>query len=634
MPQSTDVVPERTDNFTYTSAREGVTDRAEEIVHDARVVHAKSYISEGFLTDTAVDEKGEVIADIDKTRGPAVEYFVGYDNDGAAVSALRTVDAGTLGGVEQLPGYQMTTTTLSSDAKEFLRQAFAEGRPVKEISSFGHVPEVTSIAGLEMLRHVFQDARDRGEVWFFTMVAAKSRALTHAFGPYAFRHAGDSVVLTDDGINNVELVPGIVDTREFLDDIVAAVSTEQNPKYQQRYAASLKNYSEGIAPHQLSDEVNTMLDALPEESFMDYATRKGVRTAQEPWQEPFLLDYANRFDRSYAQRLVERGDVRHVLNPNWGSLRGDDDYSIGEREGNWVYYPWKQSIVHMPSESDYNELIHGRDRDMVTADEQAALKSASALFAGLSVGSHVLEHMTYAGVGGTQYLADFDTIDGSNLNRIHAGALQVGEAKVDWFAKKSSELTPYTKLHVLRDGVTEASLAEMNVPDIIFDEVDNFATKALLRCYAKEHKRPLIMASDVGYTSIIDIERYDQGAELFNGRLNQVTIERMLAGELTPKDSMDVTTKLIGLSNASFRLLRSVNNPAIEAFPQLEVSAAQGGALATVAARDILLGRPVKSGRYIHNARKDLRLPGEMSLSEGLAELQTFLKNTYATRKN
>jgi hypothetical protein len=142
------------------------------------------------------------------------------------------------------------------------------------------------------------------------------------------------------------------------------------------------------------------------------------------------------------------------------------------------------------------------------------------------------------------------------------------------------------------------------------------------------------MASDVGYTSIIDVERYDKGAKLFNGRLSHDTVRAMLRGELSPKENMAVTTKLIGLSNASFRLLQSVNDPTLESFPQMEVSAAQGGALATVVARDILLGRNVKSGRSLHNARRDMNLRGEESLRDGIASFKDFLKNTYTTRAN
>ena len=629
-----EVNPKRVDRYRYGAAIEGEDEMR---VRDARRVHAKSYLSEGFLNTDGVDENGEVKATIDKARGEAVRYYVGYDTQGEPVSTLRTIDAEKSGGFENLPGYGMAKAALSFEAKEFLRRAEAEGRPIKEISSFGHVPEVTSVAGLEILRHAFQEARERGEVWFFTMVSEKSRALTHAFGPRAFRAAGESVALESTGVNGVHLTPGIVDTATFLDDIKDAAVDEASEKYRERYLASLRNYSEGIDPIYLSEEVKTLLDSSSEVGFMEYVRTRGVKTEQEPWTPPLRLDYSNRFDRIYGKRLVDRGDATMVLDPKWGEEFRDSKDGVleDEREGSWFYYPWNKTIVHFPDEAEYHALIHARDRDIVTADEQEALKTPSALFAGLSVGSHVHEHMTYAGVGGTHYLADFDTIEGSNLNRINARALQVGEVKADVSAKASSELNPYVNQELLRQGITRYTLDALEaVPDIIFDEVDDFAAKALLRLYAQEHKKPLIMASDVGYKSIIDVERYDKGAQLFNGRLNQQTIEAMIEGKLSPEENMKVTTRLIGLSNASFRLLQSVNNPALTAFPQLELAASQGGALATIAARDILLGRDVKSGRSVHDARKGLKLPSEMSFVEGFSVLKTFLKNTYTTKAN
>ncbi len=237
--------------------------------------------------------------------------------------------------------------------------------------------------------------------------------------------------------------------------------------------------------------------------------------------------------------------------------------------------------------------------------------------------------MVYAGVGGSHALADFDTISISNLNRIRVGMGQVGERKTDAFAKRVSELDPYLQLQLLHDGITKGSLDELTeIPHIVFDEVDDFAAKALLRMYAKEHKLPLIMATDVGYKSIIDIERHDlKETKPFNGRISQETIEAMLAGTVSPKDRMNITTKLIGLSNASFRLLQSVSDSSLEGFPQLDVTASQGGALATIVARDILLGREVPSGRRVHDARSAMKLSGEVPMRDGLKILKQFLAN-------
>ena len=596
----------------------------------ARQVHAKSYLGEGFILDDAIDETGQVVPDIDKARGDNVAYYLGFSKEGEPVSTLRKVTAERTGGFQNLPGYQLCEANLSESGKIALTAAELQGRPITEISSFGHVPESSAHAGLELLRHVLQESLGTDELWFFTMVTQKYQTLVKLFGPRVVQKIGDEVVFNDSRIGDVSLTPAMVDTTSFFDDIKEGILHEPQHRERQRLLSSLRNFARGVDRKRLSEEVRMLLDDESDFNFIAYVKESGVRQQPVAWSQPVQLDGGNRLDALYAKRLIDEGKVRAVVDPRWHDIsptipnRNGDTHNEG---GPWFYYPWRESLMHFPGKATYRELRQKRDRHLVTADEQAQLYEKNALFAGLSVGSHVLEHMTYAGIGSSYTLADFDTVSVSNLNRIHAGMAQVGERKTDVFAKQVSELDPYVKLKLLHQGITEESLSDLaDAPDIIFDAVDDFATKALLRMYAKEHRIPLIMATDVGYKSVIDIERHDiRDTELFNGRLNHEMIEAMLSGELTKEQRMKIMTKLIGLSNASFRLLESVSDGSLEGFPQLEVTASQGGALATIAARDILLGRSVPSGRSVHDARKSMHLSAEVPLREGIVILKKFI---------
>jgi hypothetical protein len=589
----------------------------------ARRVHAKSYLGEKFIFEEAVDEYGQVASDIDKARGEAVDYYTGFDDNGEAVSTLRKIRPIETIGLESLPGYLLCEDTLSDEGKLLLLDASSANRPVREISSFGHIPEVRAQAGLELLRHVMQESYGTDEFWFFTMVTKKYQALVHLFGPQAVRKIGEEIHMDDARVGDVSLTPAVVDTTSFFDDIAQGILDETNPHKRLRMLMALKNFTEGLDRETLSDDVRLLV----EDGQLNIATyaQEHLRTDRSnKWTPPLQLNMDNSVDALHAKKLVEDGYVRRVIQPDW-STEGEN---ANEQSGSWFYYPWNESLVQFPDEAAYRSMRHTRDQHLITREEQAALYEKQALFAGLSVGSHVLEHAAYAGVGGSYVLADFDTVSVSNLNRIRTGMAQVGECKVDVFAKRVSELDPYVKLELLRDGVTSQSLEGLTqTPDIIFDEVDDFVAKALLRIYAKEHKIPLIMATDVGYKSVIDIERYDlKDTPMFNGKLNQATIEAMLAGELTPEQRMKITTKLIGLSNASFRLLQSVSDPDLEGFPQLDVTASQGGALATIVARDILLGREVPSGRRVHDARRAMKLPSEVALRDGIVIFKNFLR--------
>lgn len=608
---------ERADVYSYDKFTEGDNPNR---AYLARKIHAAAYLGEGFINPNAITETGELVAELDKLRGDGVEYYIGQTKDEVGISTIRKGDAQLWGGFEFLPGYKLCADVISPEAKATLVAAEAEGRPIKEIGAFGHIPEVSSEAGLEILRDVIQEAQGTDEVWFFSMVAPKLKKLQYIFGPLAIRSIGEAITINDERTKGVQLAPAYVDMRTFYDDIYAAIVTEPDARKRERYVRYLRYFTEGYPSEKLSEAVQNLIKEKPSFNFTFLQDKSDEETSNE-WSPPQPFDMKNPVDSAYARRLVEDG--AKVVDSPWdeGSDKAD------ATEGVWFHYPWNKQLVHFPDEAEYKERIHRRDRGLVTEEEQATLYGKQALYMGLSVGSHVLSHMTRAGVGGSHVLADPDTLSLTNLNRLRAGMAQAGERKVDVFAKQVSEHDPYTELTLLRDGVTEESLAGLSrVPDIIFDAADDFYAKARIRLYAQENKVPLIMPTDVGSKSIIDIERHDlEGTRLFNGRLNQKTIEAMLRDELTPEERMKVMVKLIGLSNASFRLLQSVSDPSLEGIPQLDVTASQGGALATTAARDILLGRDVPSGRHVHDARRSMRLPREMPLRDGLAVVQNFL---------
>lgn len=617
---------DRGDSYIYIKSSEGSDP---DFAYTARQIHARSYKGEGFINDGAIDANGQVASDIDKSRGDNVEYYMGYTTEGEPVSTLRVISV-PKEGVTALPGFKLSEAILSKEGKQTLLEADLKGRPVKEISSFGHIPEVSSVAGLELLRNVFQQAYGTDELWFFAMVSEKYQTLVNIFGSKAVRKIGSEVELNDERVGDVELVPALVDTTTFFDDIKEAILSEKYPARRRKLINYMHLFAEGIDISKFSEDVALLLKGDTDFSITTYAEQKDALATPVEWSQPQQFDFTDQLDRLRAKQLVDGARARTVINPDWHEEFPDiAGVSDSERSGSWFYYPWSESLIHFPDEAAYREMRHARDRHLVTTEEQAELKDKSALYAGLSVGSHVVEHMVYAGIGRSHILADFDRVSVSNLNRIHSGMPQVGERKVDVIAKAVSELDPYMQQTLWAEGVTKDALEGLKrPPSIIFDEVDDLAAKALLRLYAKENRVPLIMATDVGYKSVIDIERHDiESVQPFNGRLSQDLIEAMLAGELSPKQRMKVTTKIIGLSNASFRLLQSVSDKTLRGLPQLEVTASQGGALATIVARDILLGRKVSSGRRVHDARRAMKLPAEMPLADGIKVLKNFIAN-------
>lgn len=376
--------------------------------------------------------------------------------------------------------------------------------------------------------------------------------------------------------------------------------------------------------------------------------------AQAPleWSEPTHFDLsswadqqelARRFEDGRIEKTIDRVDIitddlfemRHPNLKTDDSARQEfvgDIVSQGVGYGNWIAFEWNKSLVRYPEKQDHQDLRTFRNKNLITADEQAALLNATVAVFGLSVGSSVVEQLTLSGIGGRLALGDFDRLEPSNLNRIKSSMGQVGMRKLDVVACKTSETDPYIEQVHYHTGANQESLAQLAElrPAIIFDEIDDLVTKALLRQFAAQQRVPLIMATDVGDTSIIDVERYDLGTGVpFGGRLKEREISQLLAGDLPSTQRQKMMTKIVGLRHASPRLLDSVmeTNKTLGGLPQLGATASMGGSLSAVAAREILIGRKLNSGRYVHSPKKTLRLGHQTSLPDSLATLRRFVKN-------
>lgn len=311
-----------------------------------------------------------------------------------------------------------------------------------------------------------------------------------------------------------------------------------------------------------------------------------------------------------------------------------------ETKTNWVYFPWDKSLVRYPNAESYHALRTYRNRPLLSTAEQQRVRDARIAFIGLSVGSKVVEQVLESGTGNSYLLADPDVIDYTNLNRISANAEDVGEAKVSFVAKKISKKDPYIgQLHAY-DGyvrATEEDLDEFN-PQILFDEVDDLAAKAMIRLYAAERGVPVIMITDLGEKSIVDVERYDLDGKTkpFHGAIDYSLVQELASGaELSEKDKMKAMIKITGgsLINIPPRIVQSateLKQGKIGGLPQLGRTATAGGVYADMVVQDILLNRSSTSRRSIVNPQKSLRLKRPDSLSKIVGMYRDFVRGRTA----
>lgn len=270
--------------------------------------------------------------------------------------------------------------------------------------------------------------------------------------------------------------------------------------------------------------------------------------------------------------------------------------------GNWVFYPWKNTLVHILNKEDFIRIRTLRNNYKITPTEQLELGEKKIGIVGLSVGQSVALAMALERSFGEIRLADFDTLELSNLNRLKAGVTSLGLEKVVIAAREILEIDPYLKVTLFREGINEDNvddfLVENGKLDLLIDECDSLDIKFLLRERAKLKQIPVIMeTSDRG---MLDIERYDiePDRQIFHGLLEGVCKSEL--ANLSNKERVSIVLKITGLETLSLRMKASLLEigSTITSWPQLASGVFLGGASVAHVGRRVLLGDNVPSGRF------------------------------------
>lgn len=274
--------------------------------------------------------------------------------------------------------------------------------------------------------------------------------------------------------------------------------------------------------------------------------------------------------------------------------------------GNWVFYPWKNTIARILPEEEFIAVRTVRNRYKITVEEQAILRKKKIGIVGLSVGQSVALTLAMERTAGELRIADFDRLELSNLNRIRTSILAIDELKTTIVAREIAEIDPYLKVKTFDQGITHENIdafigAHNEKLDIIIDECDSIAMKIALREKAKKLQIPVVM--DTSDRGMLDIERYDLEDDypLFHGLVNENEIAEMKNKDIDPTRKVTLIKKIIGEKTMSPALRNSMDEigKTITTWPQLASGVALGGAIAAIAARKIALNEPhIHSGRY------------------------------------
>ncbi|GAB7531719.1 molybdopterin-synthase adenylyltransferase MoeB [Pseudomonas sp. 3A(2025)] len=145
----------------------------------------------------------------------------------------------------------------------------------------------------------------------------------------------------------------------------------------------------------------------------------------------------------------------------------------------------------------------------VDIDGQLRLKASRVLIVGLGgLGSPVALYLAAAGVG-ELHLADFDSVDLTNLQRqIVHDSHSVGQPKVDSAMARLTALNPKIELVAHRQALDADSLAAAVAGvDLVLDCSDNFSTREAVNAACVAARKPLVSGAAIrleGQLSVFD----------------------------------------------------------------------------------------------------------------------------------
>jgi molybdopterin/thiamine biosynthesis adenylyltransferase/nitroreductase len=320
---------------------------------------------------------------------------------------------------------------------------------------------------------------------------------------------------------------------------------------------------------------------------------------------PWVLDATDEDGRERIerlQRMAARGEIKMLdrVDDLRGELRKLVTLDARWRDApstRWVYFPWRATAVHLLAPPHFNLLRCDRNRNKLTTEEQERLQAQTVTVIGLSVGHQIAFCLAMEGLCGRIKLADFDTIELSNLNRVPATVLDIGVNKAVVVARRIAEIDPYLPVEVEARGATADTVGSLlEGTDILVEVCDSLDVKVRLRELARRLRIPVLMeTSDRG---LLDVERFDLEPHrpMLHG-LMEVSADEL--GGLTSEEKVAKILRFLEASQLSTTFAASLVEVGrtITTWPQLGGDVTLGAATISAAVRRLGRGQRLPSGR-------------------------------------
>lgn len=331
--------------------------------------------------------------------------------------------------------------------------------------------------------------------------------------------------------------------------------------------------------------------------------RAGPGPATTTGWTPIVLDAQRRADRQILANLRADPGIDHIdlferQRAELFRLLPAPEVHLLDEPPSYVYYPWRRAVVRMLGPLAYPIVRLDRNRNRITREEQERLRRRRVGVVGLSAGHPAATTIALEGLCGELRLADFDDVELTNLNRLPATVLDCGVNKAVVAARRVAEVDPYLPVRIVPEGLHPGNVEEFVAGlDVLVEECDDIAMKALVREVARHHRIPVVMeTSDRG---MLDVERFDDEPDrpIFHGLLAGVTAEQMSG--LSTAEKVPHVLRIVDPTQASARGAASLAElgRTLSTWPQLASDITLGGASVATAVRRLGTGKPLPSGR-------------------------------------
>jgi len=282
-----------------------------------------------------------------------------------------------------------------------------------------------------------------------------------------------------------------------------------------------------------------------------------------------------------------------------------------ESKANWVYYPWKNTLVKLVKEDLFKVIRTSRNKLKITEEEQRLYEKATVGVVGLSVGNAISVALAMERAIGTLVLADFDSLELSNMNRLKTSVCDLGLPKSIITARQISEIDPYLRVILYKEGITEQNiesfLSENGGIDILVEVCDGLKLKLDLRNAAKAKGIPVLM--DTNDRGMFDVERFDIEPErpILHGMIEDLDLKSLNLKDMN--DVLHIVQRIVPVETMSDRLKLSMSEVGkkVVSWPQLAGDVMLGSAGIAFLVRAILSKKEISSGRYFIDFEQQFR---------------------------